>query len=382
MKVHCAFTKMIPIGDLKIHPKNRNKHPKSQVERLAEILKYQGWRFPIKVSNQSGFITAGHGRLLAAKMNGWTEAPVDFQDYESSDQEYADVQGDNAIASWANLDLSGINLDVPELGPDFNIDMLGIKNFSLDRSDKKEGADSLPEIEKTDIKLGDFFKLGIHYLLCGDATKEEDMKKLLGGGRVDLVYTDPPYGISVVKNSTVGTDGIHRVAPTGSYAPIVGDDSTDTAVRAFHVAKNFAHSLIFWGGNYYANELPPSKCWFVWDKREDSGIENTYADAEIAWTNLTGQTRIYRQLWNGMIRKGESEKRIHPTQKPVALAEWCFEKANATSVLDPFAGSGSTLIAAERTKRQCFAAEISPEYVDLIIRRWEMQTFQKAEKIN
>jgi len=142
LKINCLYDKLVLISDLKTHPKNRNKHPEDQIERLAEILKYQGWRYPVKVSKRSGFITSGHGRLLAARQNGWDEVPVNFQDYEDDTQEYADVQADNAIASWAELDFSGINAELAELGPDFNIDLLGIRNFELDPEGQKLSRDS------------------------------------------------------------------------------------------------------------------------------------------------------------------------------------------------------------------------------------------------
>jgi len=132
MVVHCPYDKLVCVEELIPSPKNRNIHSGEQIERLAQILKYQGWRYPIKVSKQSGFITSGHGRLLAAIKNGWTEAPVSFQDYESEEQEYADQVSDNAIASWADLDLGGINSDIPNLGPDFDLDLLGIKEFVLE----------------------------------------------------------------------------------------------------------------------------------------------------------------------------------------------------------------------------------------------------------
>jgi hypothetical protein len=147
-KIRCAFTKLIPISDLKekFHPKNRNRHPEEQLKRLAQILEYQGARAPAKISNLSGFLTAGHGRVLAAELAGWDTYPVDFQDYDSEEQEYADLQADNAIALWAELDLSGINSDLGELGPDFNLDLLGLKNFSLDPPlITKEGAQELDQ---------------------------------------------------------------------------------------------------------------------------------------------------------------------------------------------------------------------------------------------
>lgn len=130
--IHCLFDRLVPVSELRAHPKNRNEHPKDQIERLAKILKYQGWRYPIKVSKRSGFITSGHGRLAAAQLNGWDALPVNFQDYESEEQEYADVQSDNAIASWAELDMAGINFEIGDLGPNFDIDLLGIKDFTLD----------------------------------------------------------------------------------------------------------------------------------------------------------------------------------------------------------------------------------------------------------
>lgn len=129
---HIKDIQMINIDSLKEHPKNPNKHSEDQIKRLADILEYQGWRYPIKVSNQSGFITSGHGRLAAAKLKNWSQVPVSYQDYESEDQEYADIVSDNAIADWSDLDLSNVNLEIENLGPDFDINMLGIKNFNLD----------------------------------------------------------------------------------------------------------------------------------------------------------------------------------------------------------------------------------------------------------
>lgn len=136
---------MVDFSELKPHPKNANIHPGAQIERLAEILRAQGWRSPIKVSNQSGFMTAGHGRLEAAKLNHekfpqeqWNLVPVNFQNYENSDLELADLHADNSIASWANLDLSLINTQLAELDPGFNLDLLGLKDFVLEPLEKFE----------------------------------------------------------------------------------------------------------------------------------------------------------------------------------------------------------------------------------------------------
>lgn len=134
--VHIKDIQLVPISTLVPHPKNPNKHPPEQVARLAEIIEFQGWRYPVKVSNRSGFVTSGHGRIEAAKLKGWTDVPVSYQDYESEAQEYADVVSDNAIAEWSDLDLSSINTDIGDLGPDFDIDLLGIKDFVLEPADR------------------------------------------------------------------------------------------------------------------------------------------------------------------------------------------------------------------------------------------------------
>lgn len=157
-KIHCLYDQLVDPKTLKYHPKNRNKHPKDQIERLAKILEYQGWRYPIKVSKLSGCVTSGHGRIAAAFLKKWTQVPVVFQEYENADQEYADVQSDNAIASWAELDLAAINVDIPDIGPEFDIDWLGIKNFKIDLNDLSENEiDELKE-DKTQFIVAVFLQ--------------------------------------------------------------------------------------------------------------------------------------------------------------------------------------------------------------------------------
>lgn len=131
----CAYQELVELNQLQPNPKNPNKHSAEQIQRLAKIIEYQGQRSPIVVSKRSGLITKGHGRLEALKKLGWEKAAVDFQDYDSDEQEYADIVADNAVAEWAFLDLSLVNGELPELGPDFDIDLLGIENFTLDYSE-------------------------------------------------------------------------------------------------------------------------------------------------------------------------------------------------------------------------------------------------------
>lgn len=131
---------LVDIDKLKPMPSNRNKHGNDQIQRLAQLYKYQGMRTPIIVSNQSGFIVAGHGRHLAAIRAGLRQVPVSFQDFENAEQEYAFGVSDNAVSLWAELDKAGINEDLQEFNPAFDLDMLGILDFKLDLSEieKKE----------------------------------------------------------------------------------------------------------------------------------------------------------------------------------------------------------------------------------------------------
>jgi hypothetical protein len=197
-----------------------------------------------------------------------------------------------------------------------------------------------------------------------------------------------PFGSNVNKGSIgapnpPGSKNNLRIAPkidVGKYAPVIGDDTTATAITAYCLcAEMFPQALhVWWGANYYADALPPSKCWIVWDK-ENTG---NFADAELAWCNHDSVVRIFRHMWNGLMKDSEKgQRRVHPTQKPIALAEWCFEKYGKEQdiIFDPFLGSGMSVIAAENLNRTVYGCELSPEYIDVIITRWEQHTGQTAQ---
>jgi len=146
--IHCKYDELKNPKSLKNHPKNRNKHGQDQIERLSEFYSFHGIRHPIIVSNLSGFIVAGHGRKLAAIRAGVKEYPIVYQDFDSIEAEYSFLQADNAIALWAELDLAGINSDIGDLGPDFNIDLLGIKDFTLDFAEKELETQDMEDVEE------------------------------------------------------------------------------------------------------------------------------------------------------------------------------------------------------------------------------------------
>jgi hypothetical protein len=171
--------------------------------------------------------------------------------------------------------------------------------------------------------------------------------------------------------------------PVGLYAPVIGDDSTDTAIEAaLLVLDRFPNAAQFWwGANNYAHALPPSTCWIVWDK-ENTG---NFADAELAWSNHKGAVRIFKHMWNGLMKASErGERRVHPTQKPVALFLWLYERYGKLGdvILDPFLGSGPSLKAAHRMgDRTVVGFELSPHYCDHIL-EWAEQNGLTCERVS
>lgn len=222
--------------------------------------------------------------------------------------------------------------------------------------------------------------------MCGDATNKDDVDRLVKSEHVRLALTDPPYGISVVgKDGKIGGGGrTHfenkpgKFCKSSTYAQVIGDESTDIASRNYALVREQSDNQIIFGGNYFSDFLPPSRCWLIWDK-QNSG---NFADAELAWTSFDKVVKIYRYMWNGLCRKGsrkiELPRRVHPTQKPVGLfMKILGDYSNfKDTILDCFGGSGTTLIAADQTGRKCLMMELSEHYVDIIIERWQELTMQ------
>lgn len=363
MKFNCAHTELVDLHKLQENPRNPNTHPDRQIELLAKIIDYQGQRAPIVVSKRSGFITKGHGRLMALKKLGWEKAAVDYQDYDSEAQEYADLIADNKIAELAKHDDAKMIEDLKVIDLD-DFELLGMDDFELPTEvdpARDEIEDDVPTNVETRCKPGDLWILGEHRLLCGDSTNIQHVERLMGGEKADMVFTDPPYGMSAVSKS--------GVLSKNYKSDIMNDDTTDVAKESFNCIQSIGiGKQVFWGANYYSSALPDATCWLVWNKNNG---QSDQMDAELAWTNFKGVTRMFTQA-------SEKKGRVHPTQKPVSLAEWCFDRWVAKSVLDLFGGSGSTLIACEKTNRKCFMMELDPHYCDVILSRWEKYSGKEA----
>ena len=228
------------------------------------------------------------------------------------------------------------------------------------------------------MNYGEIVELGRHRLMCGDARKREDIEALLDGENVDLVLTDPPYGMKRLsaEGFTHGRSRACWIQPS-SYPHIIGDDSQDTARKHYEIIKHLTKHQIIWGGQYFAHFLPISGAWIFWDKHTGN---NDFSDGELAWCSRGKRVRYYTQLWSGACRSGSCTLNprpcVHPTQKPVELHARILEDFSAEGdiVLDCFGGSGTTLIACEVTGRRCFMMELSPEYCNVIVNRYNTLT--------
>ena len=361
------------------YTKNAKKHPKKQIEQIAASIKEFGMHQPIVVDKE-GVIIVGHGRYEALQKLGMEVPPdmirvVDLTDEQAKAYRLADNKLNES--EW------DMNLVIEEL-KDLSQPMIVLSGFDTDLIiEPDEQDDEVPDVPKEpQSKLGDLYELGNHRMMCGNSTDISNIEEVTQGS-VDLVFTDPPYGISVVKNNKVGAD--FGVAKKGEYSDVIGDDTLEVAEDFYNSCVALGYNkFIIWGGNYFMKFLPITTGWFIWDKRGDTGIRNTFADGEMAWTNIQPQVRIYKQLWNGMIREGEKDKRVHPTQKPIMTLEKMINDytKEGESIFDGFLGSGSTLIAAEKTNRKCYGMELDPKYVDVIVQRYVDYTGNTAIKLN
>ena len=375
---------IIDIEKLIPYALNSRTHSDAQVAQIAASIREFGFTNPILIDDQNNLI-AGHGRLLAARKLGIDKVPAVIVTGLDDRRRRALIIADNKLALNAGWDEEALRVELQDLAADYG-ELMGFAQDELEALlidatpvDGLTDEDDVPEAPAEPVtKLGDVWILGNHRLMCGDSTSIDAVETLMAGSAVDMVYTDPPYGISVVgKNGKVGGDNL---AKNGVYAPIAGDESIDVAIESIQVIKTLnSHVQVIWGGNYYANELDNTASWIVWDKRGDMA-SNNFADCELAWCNVGSPARIYKQVWSGMIKEGESGKRVHPTQKPVKLADWCLDQygSKANTVLDLFCGSGSTLIACEKKGKSGYMMELSPHYCDVIIKRWQDFTGKEA----
>ena len=374
-----------PIDSLIPYAKNARVHDEAQIAQIAGSIKEFGFNNPVLIDKDNGII-AGHGRVMAARKLGLTEVPTILLDHLNETQRKAYILADNRIAINSTWDNEMLSLELMDIKDDVSLAMLGFSVDELDAllnpTELTEGLtdeDAVPDVpNEPTTKLGDIYQLGNHRLMCGDSTSIDAVEKLINNAKIDLCYTDPPYGINEKGDRSKRTG-----AAEGTKYIDFQDDTIDYAVEAYQIVEGVLQvpRQVWWGANYYCHALPQSNNWFVWDKRVEEKQKDTQSDCELAWIKSKwSSVRIFRHLWKGMMKDSErGQHRVHPTQKPVALAEWSFDYfKEVNTVLDLFGGSGSTLMACEKTNRLCYMMEFEPHYCDVIIKRWEDFTGKKA----
>lgn len=388
-----------PVDALIPYARNAKQHSDAQVAQIAASIREFGWGAPILIDGQNNVI-AGHGRLLAARKLGMTEVPVVPLEHLSDTQRRALILADNKIgenASWEN-ELLGVELyELQEAG--FELGLTGFSPEEWDaliagEEDTNEGLtdeDAVPEAPvETISQAGDIWILGEHKVICGDATKLEHYKALLGDELVDMTFTDPPYNVNYAntakdkmrgKNRPILNDNLgdgfggflmeacHNILTHTKGAVYIAMSSSelDTLQAAFRAAGGRWSTFIIWAKNTftlgrsdYQRQYEP----ILYGWRE--GIDHFWCGA-----------RDQGDVWQ--IKK-PAKNDLHPTMKPVELVERAVRNSSKTKdlVLDPFGGSGSTLIACEKTGRRARLIELDPKYVDVIVKRWEEFTGGKA----
>lgn len=364
------------------YSKNAKKHPTKQIEQIKASLTEFGVQQPIVV-DKNGVIIVGHGRYQAIQELGWEMKPewIKVADL-TEEQAKAYRLADNKL-NESEWDMSLVLEDLKDLDDDL-VELTGFDKDLLIEPD--EADDEVPEVpEEPQSKLGDLYELGNHRVLCGDSTKIEDVERLMDGKKADMVFTDPPYGVSYQSNMRTKSEKFD-----------VLDNDEHIIVDWIPLAAAYSTGFMFIWTTWKVVEewteatkqLQPLSNMIVWYKKGGGigDLKHTFAtDYEIAMVfnrgaELTGK-RI-GSVWT--ISKDFAGSYEHPTQKPVELAVEAMDKTTHREniVMDLFLGSGSTLIAAEKTGRYCYGMELDPKYVDVIVQRYVDYTGNATIKLN
>lgn len=383
-----------PVCELKAYERNARTHSRKQIRQIAESIKSFGFINPVVV-DANGRILAGHGRVEAAKLLGTTTVPAISVEHLTEDRIRAYILADNRIAEKAGWDKSILAMEFQELiiaEPDLDLSLTGfelseieqILGVSPDGIDDDADAFEVKDLAIT--KKGDLWLLGEHRLLCGDATVVSDFETLMAGKTAAMAFTDPPYNIDYkggenkkrrkILNDNLGSGfGMFLQSACGNILKVT-DGATYICMSSSEL-HTLQDAFIKTGGHF--------STFLIWAKNNftlgRSDYQRQYEPILYGWREGGSRQwcgdRSQSDIWffDKPVRSD-----IHPTMKPVGLVMRAIRNSSEREdiILDPFLGSGTTLIAAERTKRVCYGMELDPLYVDAAIRRWQKHTGKDA----
>ncbi|MCK5445217.1 MAG: ParB N-terminal domain-containing protein [Rhodospirillaceae bacterium] len=382
-----------PVGDLIPYASNSRTHSDEQVAQIAASIKEFGFNNPILLDGDKGII-AGHGRILAARKLGLDKVPTIELAHLSENQRKACIIADNKLAENSGWDMDFLNLEMKSLDNEgFDLSLLGFDETELTSifATETEGLtdpDEIPDLPDTPVsKLGDVWLLGEHRLMCGDSTDATAVAALLAADKADMVFTDPPYGMSygggrskahgeILGDELKGHDLVQLVSGAVSLAK-----ANAKSGAAFYICfpwRTYAEFL----AALCLNGMEPSAC-IVWDKKSIGLGRSNYRPQHEFIFYVKGDVwhgdRAQSDVW--YMSRGATGDYVHPTQKPVELIGIALGNSskNGDLVLDLFGGSGTTLIAAQQNGRKSCLMELDPKYADVIIKRWQNFTGKQAK---
>ncbi|MAO24899.1 MAG: hypothetical protein CMJ25_29495 [Phycisphaerae bacterium] len=369
-----------------------HKNARRRTDRSSQLIKDSLQKYGAArsiVIDEENRILAGNGTIEGAKAAGIKNVRIIETDGDeiiavkrtglSEDQKVGLALADNRTADLSEWDQEMLHQlseehDISDWFTQEDLDEL----LSVDKLDPAEGntdPDDVPEPpEDPTTKPGDLWILGNHRLLCGDSTNPQHVERLMDGKKADMVFTDPPYGMDLDTDFSKMPDG-------NSYKAVIADNEQFDA--GFLLSTfSYCKEIFLFGADYYVETLrrnyPDLGSWIIWDKYSDEErhgmLDGKFGSSfETCWSKTKHKRELARVLVTTNYTARGDETRVHPTQKPVALAEWFFERWGSTNdlVVDLYGGSGSTLIACERQNRQARLMELDPAYCDVIVKRWE-----------
>lgn len=388
----------LALSKLRPAPYNPQRMTAVELKGLARSIQDYGFLEPIVVNERCGtdwpkkdrglVIVGGHNRVKALRSLGRDVGPCTIVRLKPGEEKVLNLalnnHGDYDPVALAPLlaELQGLGIDIEPIGmPDELI--AHVLNIAPGEAAAREEERVPPLPAKPKTKRGDILTLGLHRLMCGDATSEADAGTLLqAGGQVDAILSDPPYGANIDNNWSRNVKHRHlRLGSLGfspkvgtNYEATIGDDVLFDPAALFSLYGKPREMFLF-GADYYSQRIPAREkgSWLVWDKRSPGADRFMGSEFELIWTKRKHRRLVLRHLWHGLASGKEGRGRLHANQKPTALLREILTRwtKRGDVVVDPYAGSGSTLIACEQTSRVCLAMEIDPRYCDVIRARYE-----------